>query len=69
MNKNLIKIVKGGEKLARKLPIAPETIKSKKDAGGDFAATVNHWIDERRKNRRTEKIFSDDKIAAWQLLP
>lgn len=31
--------------------------------------TVNRWISESRENRRAERIFSDEKIAAWRLFP
>ena len=31
--------------------------------------TVNSWISESRENRRAERIFLDEKIAAWRLIP
>ena len=27
---------------------------------------VNHWISERRENRRLEKAFSDSQISSWK---
>ena len=31
--------------------------------------TVNSWISESRENRRAERIFSDESISAWRLIP
>ena len=35
----------------------------------DIVDTVNRWISESRENRRAERILSDEKVAAWKLIP
>jgi hypothetical protein len=39
------------------------------DNDPDVADTVNRWISESRENRRAERIFSDEQIAAWRFIP
>ena len=44
---------------------APE---EKSDINQTITDVVNDWISESRENRRAEKAFSDERIAAWKTI-
>jgi hypothetical protein len=69
MSKNQVKIVKRNKGTSEKEEVLPVAIKTEKEINRGIAYTVNNWINERRENRRMEKLMSVDKIAAWQLSP
>lgn len=70
MNKDAVKVLKRDEITeARKTPAALNTDELESDNQRKMGKTVNSWITERRKNRQTEKTFSDSLLLAWKIIP
>jgi hypothetical protein len=70
MNKDAIKVVKGNKKdAAEKTQAVANAPKVESDTQLTMVKAVKNWISERRENSRVEKVFSDDKILIWKIMP
>lgn len=70
MNKTTIKVIKRNTKAGEgKSQIPADTLKAESDSRREMGNTVNGWISAQRENSRAEKVFSDNKILAWKIIP
>lgn len=70
MNKNAIKIIKR-DKIdeVEKINTVYNAVKADRKAQINLVNAVNDWVSERRTNSRREKVFSNNKISEWKVLP